>query len=94
MGPIMLLNQKPCFPDIIDMTMHFAYEVNWKGGRKEEPFDFPPDPWKGINVFIEDFNVPEKIIVRMPGYYFARIGEESFAKIIEIKLGVGGLVDC
>lgn len=40
MGPIMLLNQKPYFPDVIDMTMHFAYEVHWKGGRKEGAFDF------------------------------------------------------
>ena len=71
----MLSNQKPYFPDIIDMTMHFAYEVHWKGGRKEEPFDFLPEPWKGINVFIEDFDVPETIIVRMPGFYFARISE-------------------
>lgn len=82
MGPLRLTNQKPFYPDIIDLTTHLAYEVHWKGERKEEPFDYLPEPWKGINVFIVDFDVPETIVVRMPGFSFARIENESFIKML------------
>jgi hypothetical protein len=79
---INLPNHGAYFPDIIDFTAHLVYEVHWKGERKEEPFDNLPASWRGVNVFIVDFDVPETIVVKMPGFYFAGIKDDSYEKMI------------
>jgi len=56
------------YPDIVDVTDKIAYEVHWKGSRKEESFDSLQDGWKGVNVFIDDSSTPFSVLIRMPGY--------------------------
>ncbi|AIF82949.1 hypothetical protein NTE_00873 [Candidatus Nitrososphaera evergladensis SR1] len=65
-----LRNGRDYYPDVVDYTDKIAYEVHWKGSRKEESFDWLPEGWKGVNVFIDDMSNPFAIIVRMPGYGF------------------------
>ena len=41
-------------PDAINFTKQVAYEVHWKGRRKEVQFSRLPAGWRGVNVFIVD----------------------------------------
>ena len=41
-------------PDAMNLTQKIAYEVHWKGKRKENHFASLPDGWRGTNIFIVD----------------------------------------
>lgn len=81
-----LILDKPYYADIIDETAKIVYEVHWKGERKEESFYDLPPPWKGVNVFIEDYDNPFTIIAKAPGYEFAFVERSSFSKGIDGKI--------
>lgn len=67
------------YPDVVDMTDKIAYEVHWKGDRKEESFDSLQDGWTGIDVFITHPGAPRSIVVKMPGF------EAVFAEFKELQ---------
>ena len=56
------------YPDISDYTRKIAYEVHWKGSRKETSFASLPEGWRGVNVFIDDYLNPFTVLVRMPEF--------------------------
>jgi hypothetical protein len=72
----------PYYADLVDETAKIVYEVHWKGERKEASFYNLPDPWKGVNVFIEDRDTPFTIVVKVPDVEFALIERSRFSKIL------------
>lgn len=73
----------PYYADIVDETAKIVYEVHWKGKRKEANFYNLPEPWKGVNVFIEDHDTPFTIVVKVPDVEFACIERVRFSKMLE-----------
>lgn len=67
---------KSVYPDVVDYTAKLAYEVHWKGSRKEATFGSLPEGWAGVNVFIDDAANPYSIVVRMPGYQITVLDTE------------------
>lgn len=79
-GPLVLLDGSPYLADIADEDDKIVYEVHWRGERKEKQFDNLPPPWKGVNVFIDDWNTPFTIVVKVPDVEFAFIERSKFVK--------------
>lgn len=67
------------YPDVADYTAKLAYEVHWKGERKEESFDSLPEGWKGVNVFIDDAGTPFTVVVKMPGFKTAFVNKDNYS---------------
>jgi hypothetical protein len=53
------------YPDIVDEENRLVYEIHVKGERRREYFDQLPDGWKGINVFLDEENNPQTLVVKM-----------------------------
>ena len=68
-------------PDIINFTRRVAYEVHWRGERKEDLLDKLPEGWRLVNVFIDTAWSPETIVVRYPGLTFKRLTPEEFEEL-------------
>ena len=66
-GPL-LRNGLAYYPDIADYSSKIAYEVHWKGSRKEASYDGLPEGWRGVDVFITDSSNPFCVVVKMPGF--------------------------
>ena len=81
-GPSVLLDGSAYLADIADEDNKIAYEVHWRGQRKEKQFDNLPPPWKGVNVFIDDWNTPFTIVAKVPDVEFAVIEKDQFSRIL------------
>ena len=68
-------------PDIANFTQKIAYEVHWRGERKEDLPGKLPEGWRVVNVFIDTAWSPETIVVRYPGLTFKRITPEEFEEL-------------
>lgn len=76
--------ESPYYADIVDETAKIVYEVHWKGQRKEASFYNLPEPWKGVNVFIEDWDTPFTIVVKVPNIEFAFVKRSRFSKDLSV----------
>lgn len=52
-------------PDITNLTKKIVYEVHVKGLRKEKYFDKLPEDWKGVNVFYDEKDREEALIIQL-----------------------------
>ncbi len=61
---IILKTGEAIYPDIINFDRKVVYEIHVKGERRGNYFDKLPNGWKGINVFYEEEDNPETLIVK------------------------------
>lgn len=61
---IILTTGESIYPDIVDTSRYFVYEIHIKGERRREYFDKLPDSWKGINVFYEENDNPQTLVAK------------------------------
>lgn len=52
-------------PDIINKRKNIAYEVHVKGERKGKYFDKLPDDWKGVNIFYDEEENEETLLIKL-----------------------------
>ena len=69
------------YPDVINFTKKIAYEVHWKGNRKEEQFDNIPEGWRGVNVFIVGKRESEDVYVLDLNNNYAHIMDQDWQKV-------------
>lgn len=62
---LVLKTGEAVYPDIVDEGNKLVYEIHVKGERRREYFDQLPDGWKGINVFLDEENNPQTLVVKV-----------------------------
>lgn len=70
------------YPDIINYNRRLVYEIHVRGLRKEKYFDLLPDGWKGINVFYDEDDNPEAMIIKKNR---SKIGKITWSDIPTIE---------
>jgi len=68
-------------PDAINFTKQVAYEVHWKGERKEDHFENLPAGWRGVNVFIVDIWETSDVYVLTLNENYAHITSEDWQTV-------------
>ena len=61
---IILKTGEAVYPDIINFDRKLVYEIHVKGERRGNYFDKLPDDWRGINVFYDEEDNPETLVVK------------------------------
>lgn len=61
---ITLKTGEAIYPDMINFDRRIVYEIHVKGERRGNYFDKLPDGWRGINVFYEEEDNPETLVVK------------------------------
>lgn len=61
---IILKTGEAIYPDLINFDRKIVYEIHVKGERRGNYFDKLPDGWRGINVFYEEEDNPETLVVK------------------------------
>lgn len=61
---IILTTGEVVYPDIVDIDRKVVYEIHVKGERRGNYFNKLPEGWKGINVFFDEENNPETLVVK------------------------------
>jgi hypothetical protein len=61
---ITLKTGETIYPDIVNASRKVVYEIHVKGERRGNYFGKLPDGWKGINVFYDEEDNPETMVVK------------------------------
>ncbi len=61
---ITLKTGETIYPDMVDFEREVVYEIHVKGERRGNYLDKLPDGWRGINVFYEEEDNPETLVVK------------------------------
>lgn len=72
-GKIILKTGESISPDLIDYDDKLVYEIHVKGVRKDKYFDQLPNGWRGINVFYDEEDNPETLIIKLGTWEIERI---------------------
>lgn len=70
---MILTNGKEYFPDLWNKTKKIVYEMHYRGQRKGEEFENLPNGWKGVNIFYDERDNPETIVIKFKGYEIKKI---------------------
>ena len=62
---LVLKTGEAVYPDIVDGENKLVYEIHVKGERRREYFGQLPDGWKGVNVFFDEENNPQTLVVKI-----------------------------
>lgn len=62
---LVLKTGEAVYPDIVDERNKLVYEIHVKGERRREYFDQLPDMWRGINVFLDEENNHQTLVVKI-----------------------------
>ena len=68
-------------PDAINFTKQVAYEVHWKGSRKEDHFSNLPAGWRGVNVFIVDIWETSDVYVLTLDKDYVHVSEHDWSRV-------------
>lgn len=63
--------------DIVNKRKNIAYEVHVKGERKGKYFDKLPDNWKGVNIFYDEEENEETLLIKLGTNEIKRIKWEN-----------------
>lgn len=63
-----MITEEHIYPDIVDFNNKLAYEIHIKGENRREYFDKLSDGWKGINVFVEEKNSFDTLVVKVGSF--------------------------
>ena len=69
------------YPDVVNGTQRIAYEVHWKGERKEDNFQELPPGCRGVNVFIVDIWQTDDVYVMTLDHRYTHISREDWAAV-------------